>query len=219
MYITRGIQITLCTFCFLLLPALADAHRPIVMTPEGVADVRVVSEPEISRAFYGELDNFPHTFEIRATSSFHLYVQVLEPDKDEAKNDHTGIIIRERDDGRGVEEVARLRPAEASWESFYEFFGGDSYLEGPKFDAEVGPGVYRVEVSTPVNDGKYVLAIGKTEDFSGMGYFGILKGIYSAKQMMGRSPLTMLYSPFVFVPILVLFIAFVAYRQYKKYYG
>jgi len=215
----RGMRVLLFTLCVFALPVVADAHRPVVMQPETVADVYEVSDPEISRAFYGELDDFPHTFQIRATSSFRLYVQVLEPDREDAQNDHAGIIIRERDDGRGVEEVARLRPSEASWESFYEFFGGDSYLEGPEFNQEVGPGVYRVEVSTPVNDGKYVLAIGKIEDFSGVGYFETLKGIYGAKQMMGRSPLTMLYSPFVFVPLLVLIITLFVYRRYKHKHG
>ena len=198
----------------------ANAHVPVMVVPERVIDVQQIEDPEISRAYYGELTGFPHTFEITATKPFVLYAQVLEPDIDGVENNHSGIIIKERENGRGVEEVARLRSREASWESFYEPFGADRYLKGGQFEKEVAAGVYRIEVSTPVNKGKYVLSVGKIEDFSDVGYFETVANIYKVKQFFGKSPISMLVSPFIYIPLIVIGLAgFFGRRYYKKYYG
>lgn len=203
-----------------LTAGVAAAHLPVVVSPQHVDDITTVEEPEISKAFYGELADFPHTYEIRATSSFMLSVQILEPDIEGAKQNHAGIIVRERESGRGVEEVARLHPEDANWESFYEFAGGDHYLAGPEFQEEVGPGVYRVEVSTPVNEGKYVLVVGYREDFSGIDYFETVGRIYEVKQFFGKSIFSMLVSPFVFIPLIVLIVLGLLGRWvYKRRYG
>lgn len=198
------------------------AHQPTVVSPQSVDEVIAIEDPNLSQAFYGELKNFPHTYEIRSDESFLLYVQILEPDsdKDKASNIHSGLIVRERDTGRGVEEVIRLPASASTWEAFYEPFGGDSYLAGPEFEKEVTAGVYRIEVSTSENSGKYVLSVGKIEDFSNIGYFESIKHIYEVKRFLGKSPFAILQTPFVYVPALIILLiaGFIIWYR-KKYYA
>lgn len=199
---------------------VVHAHLPVVVSPQHVDDVVQVERPEVSWAYYGELTGFPHTYEIQTEEPIKLYTHILEPDIEGVTENHSGIIVRARENGRGVEEVARLHPEDADWESFYEFAGGDRYLSGPEFEQDVVPGTYRIEVSTPSNEGKYVLVIGHIEDFSGVGYFETVSRIYEVKQFFGKSIFSMLLSPFVFIPLIVIVLFSILGRWiYKRKYG
>lgn len=189
---------------FLSCIALVSAHAPFLVTQESLHDIVLIERPEVSRAFYGEMQGFPHTFEIRTTDPFHLYVEVLMPDIDSSKNNVSGIIIKETGNKGRVEEVARLLAKDATWESFYEPFGGDSYRRGSSFERDVDPGVYRIEVSTPDNLEKYVLVVGKIEDSSEVGYFETVRRLTEVKAFFGKSKLRIIESPLVFVPLLVI---------------
>lgn len=202
--------------CLFFLPLLVLAHLPAVVDPQNVDDVIVVEQPEISFAYYGELKGFPHTYEINATDTFTLYTQILEPDYNEPLKNHSVIIVRQRDNGRGVEEVMRLPAADGPWEPWFEPFGGDRYLLGPEYEALLGPGVYRIEVSTPSNSGKYALAIGKIEDFSDLGYFGTIARIYEVKRFLGKSPLAIFETPFVYVPTILVILLVLGIYWYRK---
>lgn len=178
----------------------AYAHLPVVVSPTDGTDIIEVERPEVSWAYYGELTGFSHTYEIRTSESITLYTHLLEPDIQDAEKNHNALIVRERDNKRGVDLVKRMNATGASWDSFYEFAGGDSYLSGPEFEQVVGPGVYRIEVSNAENNGKYVLVIGQIEDFSGVGYFETVGRIYEVKRFFGKPPIAMIQSPFVYVP-------------------
>jgi hypothetical protein len=58
------------------------------------------------------------------------------------------------------------------WKKWYEEYGGDWYLQGPEYEADVGPGTYIIEVHSDTNTEDYSLAIGKIERF---GFFNIIK--------------------------------------------
>lgn len=193
----------------------AEAHVPVMTPQEGQRDYTHIDEPEVSTAFYGELTGFPHTFVIDETDPFELYVHILVPDIEEATNNISGIIVKEKPVG-GVEEVARLHGEEASWESFFEWFSGDSYRSGPEYEAEAGSGVYRIEVSNPDNIGTYALVVGKEEDFSGIGYFETIRRIAKIKEFFGKSQFMVIQSPFVYVPLLIIGVLIVAARLLLK---
>lgn len=186
-----------------LFPVTTLAHVPELVTAENQRSVIVIEDYVTSYAYYGELTGWPHRFEFTADEPFRLYVSLSEPAiHDEPQEDFTVIVIKQK--SRGVEEVVRLRPEEASWEAEYEPFGGDTYYAGGEFDEELEPGEYAIEVSTPDNAGKYTLAVGYEEDFSGVGYFGTLGRIYEVKRFFEKPGLAVLQSPFYYVPTVII---------------
>jgi hypothetical protein len=194
-------------------PQNVNAHVPNLVTQTSLKDITVIHDPELSQAFYGSMNGFPHTYEIRATEPFHLFTQVVLPDVSWNKNNVSGIIIKEQKKGR-VLEISRLHAKEATWESWYEPIGGDTYRKGPQFEGDLDPGVYRIEVNTPDNLEKYVLVVGTREEMT-IGYFELLKRIFDIKHFFEKSSLHMLESPLVYGPILILF-AFVGILVYKR---
>jgi len=142
-------------FSFLSAPA-ALAHQPRII---GQATRIIVVEPEVSKAYYGELKGEPAIYEIMVADPFHLYVNILVPDIAGVKKDISAEIKK---DG---EELAALDGAQFDWQEFYEPFGGDNYFSGPEFNQEVGAGEYIITVFSPANRGKYALAIGQLEEF------------------------------------------------------
>jgi hypothetical protein len=59
----------------------------------------------------------------------------------------------------------RLDGKSFAWTDFFEPFAGDFYLQWPSLEKKVGPGTYTIRISSPDNQGKYSLAIGKLESF------------------------------------------------------
>ncbi len=204
---------------FFVMPVSVSAHVPVIVTQDSLHDIKQVSAPEASQAFYGSLSGFPHTYEIRTKEPFTLHVEVLIPDIESADTIVSGIIIKETGNRGRVEEVARLLARDASWETFYEPWGGDRYRRGGSFEREVEPGVYRIEVSTPDNLSPYVLVIGKEEGILDVGYFETLRRLIEVKHFYGKSAFRIVESPLVYVPLLIIALAiglFFAIRRWKK---
>ena len=201
-----------------LTPFVASAHLPNLPEFSDYEDVEVIAEPQVSQAYYSELTGFPHRYEFTLDSRQEIFVEVLVPDIHEATNDIGGIVVKKKPRGL-VEEVSSLIARDASWESFYEPFGGDSYRRGPSFTGEVDAGEYLIEISTAMNTGKYVLVVGEREDFSGVGFFENLKRIYEVKRFFGKPPIAVFQSPFYFVPLLIVVLIglLVWYRRRKSH--
>jgi hypothetical protein len=194
---------------------VADAHVPNMVHPESETDITVIEDPNLSQAFYGELINFPHTYEISSEEPFLLKVEVLAPDIKSSENIYSGIIVK-MPEGKGrVTEITRLKAGDASWESKYEPFGGDSYRHGPSYETEVAAGTYRIEVHTPDNIGKYVLVVGAREEMS-IGYFEMLGRIIEVKRFFEKTPLLVVQSPFYYVPLGLILIVYFLYRRTKN---
>jgi hypothetical protein len=134
----------------------STAHQPNLV---GIRTQTTVQDPEVSKAYYGELAGKPAVYEIRCDSSFSLYVNLLVPDIAGARTDFSADIYHEG------QPLTRLDGSGYPWTTFYEPFGNDTYLQGPEYRSKVGPGVYRIEVANGQNQGKYVLAIGELERF------------------------------------------------------
>jgi len=197
----QKIIVTIGVYVAFGVPGAVEAHVPIIMEQDSLKDIAIIEDPDLSQAFYGELIGFPHTYEIRAIEPFTLFTQIMQPDIDSSQNNIGGIIIKERPQGGRVEEVTRLRPSDALWETSYEPFGGDTYRMGPYFEKELNPGVYRIEVSTANNLEKYVLVVGKREEMT-LGYFELIGRIADVKVFFGKSKFRVVESPFVYVPLI-----------------
>ncbi len=201
----------------LIVPAVASAHVPVIVSQESIKDIDTIEDPELSQAFYGELTGFPHTFEIRAKEPFTLSLQILQPDIESSIRNISGIAIKDLGRGKRVEEVTRLHARDALWESEYEPWGGDRYLIGPSFKQELSEGIYRIEIHTPDNLEKYVLVVGSREEMT-LGYFELIGRLMEVKEFFGKSKLRIVESPFVYVPLILsmLLIGYGVYRKRKK---
>jgi len=185
----------------MLLAVPVSAFVPEVIVQKSLLDITAIKDPVLAQTFYGDLVDFPHTYQIIATEPFHLFLQIKVPDIESSTNNISGIIIKEPAGKGRVEEIARLKGKDASWESTYEWLSMDAYRNGPSFEKDLGPGTYRIEVSTPDNREKYVLVVGTREEMA-LGYFETVRRLVDIKAFSGKSRLRVVESPLVFVPLL-----------------
>ena len=175
----------------------AFAHQPRIVESDEI----VVIDPEVSKAYYGELSGAPHVYTISAPESFNLYVGILMPYAEDSKKDVVAEI-------RNGEELLQVLGGEsAEWESMFEFFGQSNYLDGGEYKANVDAGEYTISVSSENKDSKYSLAIGEIEAFDGNETINALKLIPELKSnFFEESPISFIKSPFGWGYILIMYI-------------
>lgn len=172
------------------LPAVVSAHQPRITTDSLI----YVLDPEISKAYYGELTGEPHVYVIESDKPFDLYINVLVPDIEGQETDVSATVIK---DGNVAKPFAILDGLDVEWEQFYEPFGADTYFMGPEFRTEADPGTYEIYVSSSNNDSKYSLAIGEIEAFDRAEIFNALTTIPELKKNFFEvSPIGFVASPF-----------------------
>ncbi|MFS8120504.1 MAG: DUF2892 domain-containing protein [Microcoleus sp.] len=177
-------------------PNVAYAHQPRIATENPIT----VTDPEVSKAYYGTLSGAPVVYRIAAEKPFALYVNVLVPDIAGQKKDVSALILK---DGK---QVASLDGTNFEWKQFFEEFGHDTYWEGPAYKAQVGAGNYEIRVSSSNNDSKYSLAIGETEAFDFREGTNALTLIPQIKRnFFNESPANFILSPFGFGLIIIMF--------------
>ena len=113
----RFFVLTIVVAIFSISASNAEAHNPILIETPDQSDVLLLETPTISQAMYGELVGFPHMYEFYTKEPMRLFVEVLVPDTGSERGSMSGIILRAVERGR-VQEVARLRAVDATWESF-----------------------------------------------------------------------------------------------------
>ncbi|UCB44913.1 MAG: hypothetical protein JSV25_11945 [Spirochaetota bacterium] len=150
----------------LLLGQTAYAHRPVIVKNNSSKQNPVLVErPEISWAYYGELDDKSHYYRIVSEVPFNLYVNILVPD-----TDPEGRLIETHDMSFQIfKNDTMIYTAEgkrSQWKRFYEEYGKDHYYMGAEYDQNAEAGEYIVRVYNSANRGKYSLAIGKIEKFT-----------------------------------------------------
>lgn len=195
MRITRTFPILL--LLFVLIPGVAFAHQPRIIESRQT----VVVEPEISKAYYGQLRGAPDTFTIQADAPFALYVNVLVPDIAGQKKDVSATIAK------NGEQIAALDGTQFAWKKMFEPFGYDSYWTGPEYKAQAEPGTYVITIASANNDSKYSLAIGETENFNFKETMNALTVIPQLKRgFFNESPASFILSPFGWGLIIVLYV-------------
>lgn len=174
-----------------------QAHQPRIVEGGTIE----VTDPEISKAYYGQLDGSPHLYTIHADKDFDLYVSILVPDAKSPKKDVWAEVFKKN------LLLSALGGSGAKWVSFFEPFGQSTYWEGGEYKARVEAGVYTVKVSSPDNDSKYSLAIGETEKFDIKETLNALKSIPHLKRdFFDESPIGFVKSPFGWGYILVVYL-------------
>ena len=145
----------------LFLLHLANAHIPELVLEDRnyTNEPIVVEEPEISYAYYGKLQGSPQIYKIESDKPFHLYVSLLVPyvGQDETSDVEFHIM-------KDGEKIVMMHDYD-NWTKWYEEYGGDWYLQGPSYEADVEAGTYLIEVHSDTNSEDYSLAIGSIERF------------------------------------------------------
>lgn len=195
--------------------SFAEAHVPNLVEIPGQSDVYLIEDPILSQAFYGVLDDFPHTYKIQKSEPFTLSLQILQPDISSSNNNVSAIVVKLPKERGRVEEIIRLEAKDATWETFYEPFGGDMYRRGSSFTQDLEAGSYIVEVHTPDNREKYVLVVGSKEEMS-IGYFETLKRLVAVKKFFDKSPVRIVESPYAYIPLLAILAVSIGIRRRMK---
>jgi len=181
-------------------PTMALAHQPRIVTQSPV----IVTDPEISKAYYEQLPGKPTIYKIVSDKPFALYVGVLVPDIAGQKKDISAVIIKDNND---TAPLAVLDGTNFEWTKFFEEFGYDTYWQGPEYKNNVEAGTYEIRVTSTNNDSKYSLAIGETEAFDfkeGMNALTLIPQI--KRDFFNESPAGFIFSPFGWGLILAMFI-------------
>ena len=150
---------------FLLLLPMASAHQPKLVMGWNIhseQNALLVPEPEISKAYYGELTGKPDYYKIVLDKQTPVYLGILSPYAPEARTDFT-VELYDYKDNYSMTKVILLEGGQ--WKPMYEPFGGDWYLQGPEAKENLTNVTYYIKVSSPSNQGKYSLAIGDVESF------------------------------------------------------
>lgn len=148
-----------CLQCFVLFFTIELwAHRPYINVVYGTKDAPIsVTEPEISKAYYGKLNGQPEHYQIISERPFRLYLNILEAYNQDAQKNFRAEVFRDN------QVIATLD--EEKWVRFDEPWAGDQYWMGPIFEQEVPAGQYNIILSNSKNSGKYVFAVGTIDTF------------------------------------------------------
>lgn len=193
---------------FFLTPTIAFAHQPRVVENTKIN----VVDPEISKAYYGQLEGEPHIYIINTSEDFELYVNTLVPDIEGQKKDVSAEIFK------NGESIKTLDANNFEWTNFFEPFGHDTYWMGPEYKTRAEAGEYEIRVWSTNNDSKYSLAIGEIEAFNFKESLNALKIIPQLKRdFFNESPINFILSPFGWGLIIIMYmLAFIAGFIYRS---
>lgn len=177
-------------FLFLGSASVARAHDPQIVFPQATAIH--VADPNRSTAYYSELFGEPQEFKVIHTEKAPLSVELLIPVIDGYRTDFSFYVERVEGEGRVLESYHAATTT--AWRPFYEPWGGDDYLTGPHYEAELPAGEYLITVTSPDNVGKYVLSVGTEEKMTMEGAFHMLLTLPALKAYMEKSPTTAFFN-------------------------
>lgn len=165
-----------------------------------------------SRSYLGELTGYPIMYEVVAENDFTFTAQVRQPST-QSQHDFALILVRKDDRGGGVTEVARMHTNAAEWARGRDGEIGLTFANSPVLSEEVGPGTYRLEISTPENAGAFMLTVGDRP--ADTGYWQTLGSVRTTQQFFGRGVFSLLGSNLVFYPIGIVILLFMFYKTWQ----
>lgn len=203
--------VLLLSACLFFIPFALFASTVSVVEPGSVREVIPIKEPEQKQVFYGQLQNFPHTYEFVAKEGTHLYVRVEIPKQET----HLKSLIVTREELRGVSEVGRVSYNTSQWTSVRDPSLGRTFSQADALETDLEGGIYRIEVSSPENIGKYRLIVGTQDQESGL--LSHMREAFVASQFLGGNPFSALRSPIIYTTVIVLvLLGYVVRRVYKN---
>ncbi len=191
-----------------------QAYNPSVNTTIIPYQVFVAdSDIEIQAEYLGELTGDPQMYEFTTgvSTTLKLRISQLVTNK---PIPFSLIAVKQNNKNAGVVEIGRLRAKDIEWVEEKDKVIGLSLLNSSVFEAEIGPGIYRVEVSTPENFGLYQLTIG--DQPTTPGYFRTLKDIRTIQKFFGKSIFSMFGSTYVYYPLGIILLLVLMLLTWRK---
>lgn len=180
-----------------LFPTIALAGFQLAAPQTGL-DLITIDDVTEKQIFYGTLKNIPHTFEFTIKEETPFFTRVSIPKRN---GDHKISLIVIKEERRGVSEVKRRTGQQETWTSYVDPISRIGFFYSAPIVANLGPGVYRVEVSSPDNVGKYRLDIGSGQQ--DLSYLESLKYVSATHRFFGIGLLGALIAPVVCVPLVL----------------
>jgi len=164
--------------------------------------------------FAGELQDNPHMYSLQLTETTEIVLQLRTGVTTEGR-DFSLLLVRDNEP-RGVELVKRVSAQDMTWREGRDRLSRVRYIEGVVLTEELPVGVYRAEVSTPLNNGEYWLVFGEGAAGSWREKWQTARAI---QQSAGVSGLAMLFSPLLIWPltwlVITVLVIGIVYRRYK----
>ncbi len=182
-----------------LLPISVLAAGPIVHDPQRPYEpLPVDAEIEKEQLYLGELTGDPHMYEVSLTEEKEFSIKLLQLDLP-TTTPFSFILVRDNGNNRGVSEIGRVRGQEVVWKSYRDSTFALRFKQGLEYSSTLSPGVYRFEISTPDNFGKYLIILGTDQPESG--YFEDIGYISAVQRFFDYSALRIMLSSYVLYPI------------------
>ena len=194
---TNNLRIVMVILFLILVswPLEVLAHQPRLVEMEKIN----ITEPEISKAYYGNLSGKPHIYAISTSSPIDLYVNILVPFIEGPEKNVTAKIFK------GEQPLEILNPKKDDWKEFFEPFGQSMYWKGPEFNVRADAGIYKIHVQSTEKSIRYVLATGEIEAFDGPESLRAILLIPELKKnFFEESPFSFILSPLGWGYVLVL---------------
>lgn len=188
-----GLIAVICVF-LLASVSMVSAHQPrlVIGANASYENPIIVQNPEVSQAFYGELQGQPNYYQITSDQPFKFYLNLLVPASPGLPGDFVSAQVL---DSSG-KVILSINGANSSWEPYFEEFGGDNYLKGPEARANLSAGTYYIKIFNSNNQGKYNIAIGEIESFPVDETLKALVTIPLLKEQFFGKPVTTLFLEF-----------------------
>lgn len=200
----------------LLLPLVSWGYTAVetdISQPYEIFPIEATAQAQI--AYLGSLENYPVMYEVTSDEPFTFNAFVSQSTQREIQP-LSLLLIRKNDRGGGVAEVARMSVDTGQWQRTKDSLLGMTFVQSPSISEEVSAGTYRIEVSSPDNQGRYLLQIGNQP--TDQGYLTTLSEIRTTQKHFGLGLFSILKSSYVYYPlgILVLLFAFYKTWQYSR---
>lgn len=169
---------------FLFLAPVAQAYNPVtVSADEPFAEIVIpMDEAGQKQSYLGTLDIYPHLYEFQLESDTTLQVQTRQRAMDDAEPINL-ILLSVHPDTERIAEVMRLNtPVEERTKDFVGSLG-ITVLESELVELELEAGLYRLEVSSPLNERAYELNFGAESNENS--YFGTFGTIWEVQRHFG----------------------------------
>ena len=218
-YINFGFKSLIIIFVLFFSICAVSAHQPRLEAGinSSMSNPIVVQNPEISQAFYGNLNGQPDYYKITSDKPFKLYVSILVP---QSPGISGNFISAQITDASG-KTIALLDGTKSNWTTMFEEFGGDYYLQGPELTKNVAAGTYYIKVFNTNNTGKYSMAVGDIESFPADESLKAVITIPLLKEQIFGKPVTTLFFEFLGIilalgSIMVLFAMLIMSRKSEE---
>ena len=182
-----------------MVPAAASAFiasETDISQPYEIVPIEVTMPDQIS--FLGTLNDFPVMYEISSDEPFTFTAALAQP-TNQPTQPFSMLLIRRNDRGGGVTEIARMNYVEEEWATTRDSLLGISLSESIELEEDLDPGTYRLEVSSPDNQGQYLYTV--VNDQQDVGYTDQLGYVRQTQSYFGYGFFTMLRSSLVYYPI------------------